>query len=110
MVDAWPEPTYEEKMRVPPPPPPPPLGANPFPQGRYFAQKCEIGFVQIGNTNWHFRAPRGLGTVSPRFPTLDKTIGIPSQTLRRHFFCFSSGSKGVCFFYILSPNFAPFND
>ena len=21
-VDAWPEPTYEEKMRVPPPPPP----------------------------------------------------------------------------------------
>ena len=33
VVDAGPDPTYEEKVTPPPPPP----GANPFPQGRYFA-------------------------------------------------------------------------
>ena len=63
-----PESTYEEKMRVPPPPP----GAYPFPQGRYFAYKCETGFVQISNTgiSVHIEC---WGMVSSRFPTLDET-------------------------------------
>ena len=48
-------------------------------------KRCEIGFVQIGNIGISVHL-EGWGTVSPRFPTLDKTTGIPSQTLRRHFF------------------------
>ena len=34
MVDAWPEPTYEDKMRVPPPPPPPLGSSHPLALGK----------------------------------------------------------------------------
>ena len=73
MVDAGPEPTYE--------------ALNLSLMADIFHKRCEIGFVQIGNIGISLLL-ESWGTVSLRFPTLDKTTGIPSQTLRHHFFCF----------------------
>ena len=72
MVDAGPESTYDENMRVSP------WALTLSLRADILHKNCEIGFVKIGNIGISVHQ-EGWGTVPLRFPTLNKTTGIPSM-------------------------------